>query len=205
MGLYAKYVLPRLIDTACSGPPMAELRRRYVPMAEGNVLEIGIGSGLNLPHYSDRAHKVTGLDPHAELTDMARARAGAATPEVDVMEISGEEIPADDASFDTIVCTWTLCSIPNVYQALKEMHRVVKPGGNFYFVEHGLSPDASVRGWQRRIEPLWKIIGGGCHLTRQADTLIQDAGFLLPELESEYLPGPRWAAFMTHGVAVKPL
>lgn len=204
MGLYAKYVLPKLIDAACGQPPMAELRKRYVPQARGDVLEIGIGSGLNLPHYSELARSVTGLDPHAELTDMARKRAEAATPNVDVLEISGEEIPADDNSFDSIVCTWTLCSIPNVYRALKEMHRVVKPGGQFYFVEHGLSPDREVRGWQRRIEPLWKIIGGGCHLTRQADTLIQDAGFLLPEHESGYLPGPRWAAYMTHGVAVKP-
>lgn len=204
MGLYAKYVLPKLIDAACSQPPMAELRSRYVPQAEGNVLEIGIGSGLNLPHYSDRARTVTGLDPHAELTDLARARADAATPEVNVMAISGEEIPAEDDSFDTIVCTWTLCSIPNVYRALREMHRVVQPGGRFFFVEHGLAPDESVRGWQRRIEPLWKVIGGGCHLTREADTLIRDAGFLLPEHEAGYLPGPRWATYMTHGVAVKP-
>jgi ubiquinone/menaquinone biosynthesis C-methylase UbiE len=204
MGLYARYVLPKLIDTACGQPPMAELRSRYVPQAEGDVLEIGIGSGLNLPHYSDRARTVTGLDPHAELTDLARARADDANPEVDVLQISSEEIPADDGRFDTIVCTWTLCSIPNVYQALREMHRVVKPGGRFYFVEHGLSPDPSVQRWQRRIEPLWKIVGGGCHLTRKADDLIRDAGFLLPEHESGYLPGPKWAAFMTHGVAVKP-
>lgn len=204
MGLYAKYVLPKLIDTACSQPPMTELRSRYVPEATGDVLEIGIGSGLNLPHYSDRARTVTGLDPHAELTDIARTRADAATPAVEVLQISGEEIPADDGRFDSIVCTWTLCSIPNVYQALREMNRVVKPGGRFYFVEHGLSPEAGVQRWQRRIEPLWKIIGGGCHLTRKADDLIQDAGFLLGEHASEYLPGPKWAAFMTHGVAVKP-
>lgn len=204
MGLYAKYVLPKLIDTACSQPPMAELRSRYVPEAEGDVLEIGIGSGLNLPHYSPRAKRVTGLDPHAELTDMARRRAADAHPEVDVLAISGEEIPADDNRFDTIVCTWTLCSIPNVYRALTEMHRVVKPGGRFYFVEHGLAPDAGVRAWQRRIEPVWKIVGGGCHLTRKADDLILDAGFILPSVESGYQPGPRWAAFMTHGIAVKP-
>lgn len=205
MGLYAKYVLPKLIDTACGQPPMAELRSRYVPEAEGDVLEIGIGSGLNLPHYSDKARTVTGLDPHAELTEMAIVRADAVTPEVEVLQISGEEIPADDSRFDSIVCTWTLCSIPNVYQALREMNRVVKPGGRFYFVEHGLSPDASVQRWQRRIEPLWKIVGGGCHLTRKADDLIQDAGFLLAEPETGYLPGPKWAAFMTHGVAVKPV
>ena len=204
MGLYAKYVLPKLIDTACNQPPMAELRSRYVPQASGNVLEIGIGSGLNLPHYSSAVKTVTGLDPHAELTDLARRRAAEAAPEVDVLGVSGEEIPADDNRFDSIVCTWTLCSIPNVYRALKEMHRVVKPGGRFYFVEHGLAPDESVRRWQRRIEPLWKVIGGGCHLTRKADDLIREAGFELPSTESGYQPGPRWAAFMTHGVATKP-
>lgn len=205
MGLYAKYVLPKMIDNLCAQPPMTELRSRYVPRAEGDVLEIGIGSGLNLPHYTDLARTVTGLDPATELTGMARERATSAVPDVDVMEISGEEIPADDNRFDTIVCTWTLCSIPNVYRALEEMYRVVKPGGRFFFVEHGLSPDASVRSWQRRLEPVWKIVGGGCHLTRKSDQLIQDAGFALPELDSGYQPGPRWAAYMTHGVAQKPI
>ena len=204
MGLYSKYLLPKLIDKACGQPAMTELRTRYVPQAEGDVLEIGIGSGLNLSHYSDNARSVTGLDPHKELTDIAKSRAAAARPDVEVLEISGEEIPADDGRFDSIVCTWTLCTIPNVYRALTEMHRVIKPGGRFYFVEHGLAPDASVRSWQRRIEPLWKIVGGGCHLTRKADDLIQEAGFILPEIDSGYQPGPRWAAFMTHGIAVKP-
>jgi SAM-dependent methyltransferase len=204
MGLYAKYVLPKMIDSLCAQPPMTELRSRYVPRAHGDVLEIGIGSGLNLSHYSDRALSVTGLDPAPELVQLARERADSALPAVDILQISGEEIPAEDNRFDSIVCTWTLCSIPNVYQALKEMHRVVKPGGSFYFIEHGLAPESRVQGWQRTLEPLWKKIGGGCHLTRKADQLIQDAGFFLPEFDSGYQPGPRWAAFMTHGVAVKP-
>ncbi|MFV2089318.1 MAG: class I SAM-dependent methyltransferase [Pseudomonadales bacterium] len=204
MGLYSKYVLPKVIDTLCGQPPMTELRSRYVPQATGDVLEIGIGSGLNLPHYSESTRTVTGLDPAAELMGMARDRAAAASPEVELLQISGEEIPADDNHFDNIVCTWTLCSIPNVYRALEEMYRVVKPGGRFYFIEHGLSPDTGVQSWQRRLEPLWKKIGGGCHLTRKADQLIQEAGFLLPEVESGYQPGPRFAAFMTHGVAQKP-
>ncbi|MCB1685700.1 MAG: class I SAM-dependent methyltransferase [Pseudomonadales bacterium] len=205
MGLYENHVLPKLIDLACSQPPMTELRARYVPRASGDVLEIGIGSGLNLSHYGDDVRSITGLDPAAALTERARARAGRIRPDVEILQISGEEIPADDARFDSIVCTWTLCSIPNVYRALREMHRVLKPGGNFYFVEHGLAPDGNVRSWQRRIEPLWKIIGGGCHLTREADRLIQDAGFQLPELESGYQPGPRWAAYMSHGVARRPV
>ncbi len=204
MGFYSKYVLPKLIDKACSQPPMTELRSRYVSRASGDVLEIGIGSGLNLNHYSEATTSITGLDPAAELTVMARARAGRAPAPVDVLQVSGEEIPADDNRYDSLVCTWTLCSIPDVGQALSEMRRVLKPGGRLYFVEHGLSPDESVRKWQRRIEPVWKIIGGGCHLTRRADELIQDVGFTLPELDTGYQPGPRWAAYMMHGVAEKP-
>jgi len=204
MGLYSRYVLPKLIDKACSQPPMQALRERYVSRATGRVLEIGIGSGLNLEHYSDSVSAITGLDPATELTVMARQRAASASAPVDLLQVSGEEIPADDATYDTLVCTWTLCSIPNVYRALQEMHRVLKPGGSFYFVEHGLAPDSEVQGWQRRIEPLWKKIGGGCHLTRKADQLIADAGFLVPELDNGYQPGPRWAAYMTHGVAIRP-
>ena len=201
MGLYAKYVLPKLIDTACGQPPMRELRSRYVPQARGDVLEIGIGSGLNLEHYSSEVNSITGLDPAAELTEKAQARASELQAPVDILQVSGEEIPADDQRFDDIVCTWTLCSIPNPYRAIREMHRVLKPGGKLYFVEHGLSDDAPVRKWQRRIEPVWKIIGGGCHLTRRADEIVQDAGFALTQFDSGYQPGPKFAAFMMHGVA----
>lgn len=201
MGLYAKHVLPRMIDVLCGQPPMAELRRRYVPQATGDVLEIGIGSGHNLAHYSPRVTSVTGLDPAAELTLMAQERARGLHTDVKLLQVSGEEIPADDARYDSLVCTWTLCSIPNVYAAVREMRRVLKPGGRLYFVEHGRSPDQSVARWQRRVEPVWKKIGGGCHLTRRADELLQDAGFKLAELDTGYLPGPRFAAFMIHGVA----
>lgn len=203
MGLYEKYLLPRLIDAACSQKPMARLRSRYVPRARGDVLEIGIGSGLNLAHYGPDVASLTALDPAAELTVKARERAAAAPVPVNILQISGEEIPAADARFDSIVCTWTLCSIPNVYAALREMHRVLKPGGEFLFIEHGAAPDAAVRRWQRRLEPLWKPIGGGCHLTRDTRELIEDAGFRIGELATGYEPGPRWAAFMTHGVALR--
>ncbi len=204
MGIYSKYVLPKLIDKACSQPPMQALRGRYVSRAAGDVLEIGIGSGLNLEHYSEGVTSITGLDPAAELTVMAERRARKLAAPVDVLQVSGEEIPADDGRYDSLVCTWTLCTIPNVYRAVTEMHRVLKPGGSLYFVEHGKAPDEAVQRWQRRIEPVWKIIGGGCHLTRKADDLLQEAGFTIGELDSGYEPGPRWAAFMTHGVAVKP-
>jgi len=204
MGWYSRYVLPKLIDLACSQKPMRELRSRYVPRARGDVLEIGIGSGHNLTHYGPGITSITGLDPAAELTAMARERAAALEVPVDVLEVSGEQIPADDARFDSIVCTWTLCSIPNVYAALREMRRVLKPGGQLFFIEHGRAPEAGVQRWQRRLEPLWKPIGGGCHLTRKADELIRDAGFAIMELDAGYQPGPKFAAFMTHGVAERP-
>ena len=204
MGLYEKYVLPKLIDAACGQKPMRELRSRYVPQASGWVLEIGIGSGHNLPHYGSEVTTLTGLDPAAELTGKARERAEALGRPVEVLGVSGEAIPADDARFDTIVCTWTLCSIPNVYAALREMRRVLKPGGRLIFIEHGLAPEPKVQRWQRRIEPLWKKIGGGCHLTRQADELIGDAGFDIRELDAGYQPGPKFATYMTHGIAERP-
>lgn len=204
MGWYEKHVLPRLIDAACSQKPMRRLRERYVPQAHGDVLEIGIGSGLNLAHYGAGVTSLTGLDPAAELTERAARRARELNRPVHMLGVSGEEIPADDARFDSLVCTWTLCSIPNVYAALREMHRVLKPGGRLYFIEHGRAPEPAVLGWQRRLEPLWKKIGGGCHLTRQADVLIQDAGFRLEALDGGYEPGPKFAAYMTHGVAQRP-
>lgn len=204
MGWYHRYVLPKLIESACGQKPMRELRSRYVPRAGGDILEIGIGSGHNLSHYGPQVTSVTGLDPAPELTGMARHRADRLSVPVEILQVSGEEIPADDARFDSVVCTWTLCSIPNVYAALREMLRVLKPGGRLYFIEHGLSPDAGVVKWQRRIEPLWKPIGGGCHLTRQADALIRDAGFHITELDAGYQPGPKFAAYMTHGVAERP-
>lgn len=204
MGLYQRYVLPRLIESACGQKPMQRLRELYVPKARGDVLEIGIGSGHNLAHYGPEVTSVTGLDPAAELTSMARERANRLAVPVTVLEVSGEEIPADDARFDSVVCTWTLCTIPNVYAALREMHRVLKPGGRLVFIEHGRAPEANVVRWQWRLEPLWKPLAGGCHLTRQADTLIADAGFRLLEKASAYEPGPKIAAFMTHGVAERP-
>ena len=199
--LYDKYVLPKLIDVACSQPPMTALRERYVAEAAGDVLEIGIGSGLNLPHYSDHVRSVTGIDPAAELTSKAQERAAALSVPVEVLGLSGEDLPLDNHSVDSIVCTWTLCSIPNPYRAVAEMRRVLKPAGRLIFVEHGRSDEAHIAKWQRRIEPLWKKIGGGCHLTRRADQLLADAGFKITEQESGYQQGPKVAAFMIHGIA----
>lgn len=201
--LYEKYVLPKLIDAACSQPPMTALRSRYVSQARGNVLEIGIGSGLNLAHYGDGVSSVTGVDPAAELTEKARERAERVDVPVEVLGVSGEALDLDDNHFDSVVCTWTLCSIPNPYRAVDEMRRVLKPGGKLIFVEHGRSDDAGVAKWQRRVEPIWKIIGGGCHLTRRADELLTDGGFVVTHQESGYEQGPKIAAFMVHGLAQK--
>ena len=182
---------------------MLGLRSRYVSQARGKVLEIGIGSGLNLKHYGDAVESITGVDPAAELTAKARRRAEEITAPVEVLGISGESLDLDNNAFDTIVCTWTLCSIPNPYRAVDEMRRVLKPGGQLIFVEHGRSDDEGIAKWQRRIEPLWKIIGGGCHLTRRADELLVDGGFSITSRESGYVEGPKVAAFMVHGMAQK--
>ena len=202
MGLYAKYVVPRMIDFCCGLPPMTELREQYVPKAKGKVLEIGIGTGHNLAHYQE-ADSITGLDPAPELTEKAAARAAESKQEVRILQVSCEEIPAPTGAFDSIVCTWTLCSIPNVYRALDEMRRVLKPSGRFYFIEHGLSPEAGIVRWQRALEPLWKRIGGGCHLTRQPTVLLRSAGFKLLKTRTSEVPGPKFATFMTHGVATR--
>ncbi len=198
---YERNILPSIIDKACGQPPMTELRGRYVPRAHGKVLEIGIGSGLNLPHYSDAVTSVTGIDPSAELNVMARERAASCHMPVNVLGVSGEAIPAEDRVFDTIVCTWTLCTIPNPYRAVAEMRRVLKRGGELFFVEHGRADDPGIVRWQTRIEPLWKLIAGGCHLTRRADEMLRDAGFEIVEKTTGYVPGPKIAAFMVHGVA----
>ena len=200
---YERHILPRLIDSACSQPPMTKLRSRYVAQAEGKVLEIGIGSGLNLKHYSDKVESITGVDPAEELTTKARERANAISAPVDVIGVSGESIPVQSESFDSVVCTWTLCSIPNPQAAVEEMYRALKPGGKLIFVEHGRSDDPNIVKWQRRFEPMWKVIGGGCHLTRRADNLVSDGGFEILNFESGYEPGPKIAAFMMHGLATR--
>lgn len=203
MGWYTNNILPTLIESGCSQPLLMKLRAQYVPQAQGRVLEIGIGTGLNLSYYDKERVRLTGLDPAAELTGRAEQRAEELKLPIDMLGVSGESIPAEDKTFDALVCTWTLCSIPNVTAALKEMRRVVKPNGKLFFIEHGAAPDAKIARWQHRIEPIWKRIAGGCHLTRAADELIMDAGFDIAEMDSGYLPGPKIATFMTHGIAVR--
>lgn len=202
MGFYAKHVLPRLIELAMKNKDMARLRAEWIPKACGEVLEMGIGSGLNLPFYSPEVQHVYGVDPSSELQRIARTRATELPVKVEFFSQSGEEpIPLSDASVDTVVITWTLCSIPDPSQALRQMKRVLKPNGRLIFVEHGRSDDPGVIAWQDRIAPLWKRIGGGCHLNRKIDQLIATAGFEISELKNFYLPGPRPMTYTYQGIA----
>lgn len=201
MGLYENHVLPFLIDLTMRKSTLSEYRARVVPAAQGRVLEIGIGSGLNLPHYGAAAEHVLGLDPSRKLLAWTHATAGRAAIPVELIEGSAEAIPLDNMSIDTVVTTWTMCSIPDVRRALEEMRRVLKPGGRLLFVEHGRSPDASVRRWQDRLTPTWRRIAGGCHLDRAISELIEDAGFRIERVETSYVRGPRPMSFMYEGVA----
>lgn len=202
MGLYDRYVLPKVIDFAMRQKPVMRQRAKVVPQARGRVLEIGVGSGLNLSFYERaRVSCVLGLDPSKELQAIARERAREAGMEVEFLSLSSEEIPLEDASVDTVVTTYTLCTIPDVSGALREMRRVLKPGGELLFAEHGKAPDEGVRRWQDRLNRVWGCIGGGCNLNRAIPDLIRDAGFRIDSLETMYLPGPRPMTFNYWGRA----
>jgi len=201
MGLYQKFVLPRLIDVAMRNKEVAARRAELIPKASGAVLEIGIGSGLNLPFFPGTISRLAGVDPSAELLSMARPKLGGVSFPVELFCRSAEDLPFDDRSFDTAVLTWTLCSIPHPVRAVAEIKRVLKPGGRLLFVEHGLSPDPKVQAWQHRLTPMWKRIGGGCHLNRKIDDLIRPAGFGIVDLKTTYLPGPRPMSFTYEGIA----
>jgi ubiquinone/menaquinone biosynthesis C-methylase UbiE len=201
MGFYRDQILPYLIDLSMRQQNLAAYRSRVVPAAEGRVLEIGIGSGLNLPFYSAKMEHVIGLEPSPKLLSMAQRAARSVMGPVEFVEGSAEAIPLEDGSIDTVVTTWTLCSIPDAPGSLGEMRRVLKPGGRLLFVEHGRSPDPSVRRWQDLLTPVWKRIGGGCHLNRAIGTLIEGAGFRFERIETGYMPGPRPLTFMYEGSA----
>ncbi len=201
MNFYDKWILPRLVDVAMRNKEATRYRSLVVPKARGTVLEIGVGSGLNLPFYGTGVERYYGLDPSEELLEMARKKSGTVNFPVDFLAHSGEEIPLDDASIDTVVTTWTLCSIPDPAKALKEIRRVLKPGGTLLFAEHGLAPEPRVQGWQQRLNPLWGRITGGCNLNRKMDQLIRAASFRIAELETEYAKGPRPMSYIYSGRA----
>jgi ubiquinone/menaquinone biosynthesis C-methylase UbiE len=201
MGLYEKWVLPRLLEFAMRNHALDRYRQRTTETARGLVLEIGVGSGLNLPLYGPPVERVWGIDPSPELLRIASKRSANASVPVSLVQASAERLPFADAAFDTLVMTWTLCSIANSTAALTEMRRVLKPGGKLLFVEHGLSPEARIASWQHRLTPCWKRIGGGCHLDREMDDLIRAAGFRVDALETGYMKGPKPWTFMYRGKA----
>ncbi len=200
MSFYNERVLPQIVHLSMRQATFEPYRRRVVARASGRVLEIGVGSGLNLPLYEAATH-VIGLDPSTRLLSMARAAAGELGRSIELLEGSAEAIPLPGHSVDTVVSTWTMCSIPDVTRALGEMRRVLAPGGRLLFAEHGRSPERRVVRWQDRLTPVWKRIGGGCHLNRPIEQLIRDAGFRVEQLETGYMKGPKPMAFMYEGVA----
>jgi ubiquinone/menaquinone biosynthesis C-methylase UbiE len=204
MSLLERWIWAPLVDLAMRQEPVMALRARVVPRARGRVLEVGMGSGLNLACYDRGAiEKLWGLEPSAALRERAAVRARAAGIAVEYIGLSGESIPLPDASCDGVVVTWTLCSIPDVEAALAEMRRVLRPGGRLLFAEHGLAPDERVARWQHRLNPLWVRLSRGCNLDRPAAASIRAAGFELQELESTRLPGASVLAYNVYGTAVR--
>jgi ubiquinone/menaquinone biosynthesis C-methylase UbiE len=201
MSIYQRFAVPRLINWAMSNKDATRCRSEIVPRARGEVLEVGVGSGLNLSFYSNQVQKVRGLDPSEELLKMARKRASSASVPVELLNGSAEAIPVESQTIDTVVMTWTLCSIPDPGRALAEMLRVLKPGGELLFVEHGLSSDLKIGAWQNRINRTWRAFAGGCNLNREIDLLITSTGFRILQLDKSYLPGPRVLTFTYRGNA----
>lgn len=205
MGLYDHYILPPLLNAAMGAKPIRYQRKKVVPRAEGRVLEIGFGAGHNLPFYdASKVSHLWALEPSPEMRERAAERVSQSSIPLEFLDLPSEQIPLGNEEADTVLITYTLCTIPDVMKALGEMRRVLKSNGKMIFCEHGEAPDEDVRKWQRRLTPAWKFIGGGCHVGRQIPKLIQDSGFRITGMETMYLPGtPRFAGFNYWGDAVK--
>ncbi len=205
MSLYDKYVLPKFLNCACGSNPVSRQRQKVVPLVEGKVLEVGVGTGLNLPFYDkSKIDELWGLDPSEELSDMARKLADRENIVVNFISSGAEEIPLPDSYFDSVLITYTMCTIPEVARANKEIKRVLKRGGKLIFCEHGEAPDENIRKWQKRINPFWGKFAGGCNINRKIPSLIQNAGFEIVELEEMYLPKtPKIAGYNYWGYAVE--
>ena len=200
MGFYQDRIVPHLVNLAMRNRQLTPYRERILSQADGRVLEIGVGSGVNLPLYTDRASEVLGLEPHPRLLRMASAKTAPIASKLFLG--SAESIPLDASTVDTIVVTWTLCTIPDVERALGEMHRVLRPGGMVHFVEHGRSPKANVARWQDRVTPVWGRVFGGCHLNRPIADLLDGAGLTVDQLQL-YAGGPELVSFTYEGTATK--
>ena len=200
---YERHILPTALDVVCGMPMMGRMRQLVVPRARGRVLEVGIGTGLNMRYYDKSlVTRITGLDPALQLHPLARERIAQSGLQVDLVGVSAEKIPLPDASFDTVLITYTLCTIPNPQAALLEMRRVLAPDGRLLYCEHGRAPEASVQRWQTRLQPLWGPVAGGCQLGRDIAALLTEAGFTLPDLQTRYLRGPRPFSFHYWGEAM---
>jgi ubiquinone/menaquinone biosynthesis C-methylase UbiE len=203
MGFYDDHILPRFLDLACGAEPIGKQRQKVVPHAEGRVLEVGMGSGLNIPFYDPtRVEFVWGLEPSEGMRRRAEPRLAKAPFEVKWLGLPGEEIPLEDDSADTVLLTYTLCTISDFRTALAQMRRVLKPSGRLLFSEHGAAPDPGVRKWQDRLNPVWKKIAGGCNINREIPATLDEAGFKVQQIDTMYLPKtPKIAAFQYWGHA----
>jgi len=202
MGFYDKYLLPRVVHFTCGLNPAMKQRQKVVPLAEGKVLEIGIGSGLNIPFYdASRVHHLWGLDPSADMWAIAQKNAAEHHLDAEFIQSGAESIPLAAGSADTVVMTYTMCTLPEVAASLAEIRRVLKPGGRLLFCEHGRAPDANVRRWQDRLNPIWGVLGGGCNLNRPIKELLEQSGFHSADLQTMYIPGWKPACFNYWGSA----
>jgi ubiquinone/menaquinone biosynthesis C-methylase UbiE len=202
MGIYQKHIMPKIVHFTCGLKPAMKQREKVVPLAEGRVLEIGIGSGLNIPFYNTlKVKHLWGLDPSAEMWSIAQKNAAQHHIETEFIQSGAESIPLDNNSADTVMMTFTMCTINEVHSALDEIRRVLKPGGKLIFCEHGLAPDKSVQRWQNRTNPLWKKLAGGCNLNRPIPQLLERSGFKSRDMETMYLPGWKPASFNYWGTA----
>ena len=202
MGFYAKHVLPICLDKACSVGPIDKQRAKIIPLAKGRVLEIGIGSGLNLPHYTpSQVDSVIGVDPDEHIWARSQGRRDTAPFPVERIGLSGEDIPLGADSVDTVVVTYSLCTIPDPVKALVEMRRILKPDGEILFCEHGRAPDQNIAKWQTRIDPIWSRLAGGCQSGRDIPSLLTEAGLTTTELHQHYIPGPKVLSYNYWGRA----
>ena len=202
MGLYRRCVLPHLINLAMQDKAATAERARYVPLAGGTVLEVGAGSALNLPFYSREVERLVALEPSRQVWELGRKRVAAARFPVEFVQASAESIPAPEDAFDTVVMTWTLCTIGQPEKALAEIARVLKSAGRLIFVEHGRSPESNVGAWQDRLNPVWRPLAGGCNMNRPIDQLIRSTGFAIKQIDTGYSSGPKILSYLYKGIAV---